>query len=118
MAAHPELEIACLKLPHHEIALAHARPIAAIDVEGKNASNQRADHRWVRFAKYLPDNGAILSMQADASTLLTAISDEGEMTCHLAAVISRGSEALQESGTGPQRVRTKRLQNKLAYGAP
>jgi hypothetical protein len=112
--------VACLKPPHHEITLTHVRPMAAIDVEGKNASNLRADRRWVRFAKYLPDNGAILSMQADANTLLTAISDEGEMQmiCHLAAMISRGSEALQESCTGPQRVRTKRLQNKLAHGAP
>ena len=112
--------VACLKPPHHEITLAHQRPITAIDVEGKDAGHLRADHRRVRLANYLCDNGAVLSTQADTSNLLTAISDEGEMemVCHLAAIISRRSESLKESCTGHQGVRTKRLQNKLAHGAP
>src|SRR6266849_1662119 len=113
-------QVACLKPPHHEITLAHERPIAAIDVEGKDAGNLRADHIWVRLAKYLSDNGAVLCTQADTSNLLTAISDEGEMemVCHLAAIIRRRSESLKESCTCHQGVGAERLQHKLAHGAP
>jgi hypothetical protein len=50
-----------LKPPHHEITLAHARPIEAIDVEGKDAGNLSVDHRRVRLANYLSDKGAVLS---------------------------------------------------------
>jgi hypothetical protein len=53
--------VACLKPPHHEITLAHARPIEAIDVEGKDAGNLSVDHRRVRLANYLSDKGAVLS---------------------------------------------------------
>jgi hypothetical protein len=53
--------VACLKPPHHEITLAHARPITAIDVEGKDAGNLSVDHRRVRLANYLSDKGAVLS---------------------------------------------------------